>query len=270
MVDHLVDFFDETAPTYDSWAGGQHGRVAARLTELATPQKGEFALDVGTGTGLVAHLLAPAVSPGTVIGVDLSETMLSIARSKGNRVKFLGMAAEQLVFKPETFDLVTMGDSLTYFADPIEALAEAVRILRVGGRLALSCQRRSLSTPAQDLFFQGLVPLARRHYLSVPRFSSERARFGEPDVLPQILTTAGFDVLKITELVTGGRSRGAREWTELMAEAGPLPFTLIRSLGPRLRAEFEAEIESAMDSLGDPDDAFRYHHSYVMVIARKR
>jgi len=269
MVDHLVDFFDDIAPAYDSWAGGQHGRVATRLAELAAPRKGEFVLDVGTGTGVVAHLVAQNVSPGTVIGVDLSEKMLSIARTKGDRVKFLGMAAEQLVFRPETFDLVTMGDSLTYFADPIEALAESVRVLRVGGRLALSCQRRSLSTPAQDLFFQGLVPMARRHYLSVPRFSSERARFGEPDVLPQILVSAGFEVIKITEMVTGGRAPNAREWTELMAGAGPLPFTLIRSLGPHLRIELEAEIEAAMESLGDPDDAFRYHHSYLMAVARK-
>ena len=77
MVDHLVDFFDRIAPSYDSWAGGQHERVAARLVDLASPQKGEQALDVGTGTGLVAHLLAPRVSPGTVIGIDLSDNMLA-------------------------------------------------------------------------------------------------------------------------------------------------------------------------------------------------
>ena len=270
MIDHLVDFFDEIAPIYDAWAGGQHGRVAARLVELAAPKQGEYVLDVGTGTGVVAHLVASAVSPGTVIGVDLSERMLSIARSKGTRVKFLGMAAEHLVLKPETFDLITMGDALTYFADPNEALAEAARVLRVGGRLALSCQRRSLSTRAQDLFFQGLVPLARRHYLSLPRYSSERARFGEPDVLPQILVAAGFEVVKLTEMVTGGRARNAREWTDLMAGAGPLPYTLINSLGPALRAELEAEVEAAMVSLGDPDETFRYHHSYVMAVARKR
>ena len=40
MIDHLVDFFDRIAPSYDSWAGGQHERVAARLVEWATPQKG--------------------------------------------------------------------------------------------------------------------------------------------------------------------------------------------------------------------------------------
>ena len=271
MVDHLVDFFDRIAPVYDTWAGGQHGRVAGRLVDLATPSKNEHVLDVGTGTGLVAHLVAPRVSPGLVIGIDLSDNMLSIARSRrAKNVQFLGMAAEHLVFRPASFDLVTMGETLAYLADPTEALAEANRVLRTGGRLAVSCQRRSLSTRAQELFFQGLVPLARRHYLSLPRYTSERSRFGEPDQLPQVLADAGFEVTRLTELVTGGRASDARDWTELMAGAGPLPYTLIRTLGPRYRNELEAQVEAAMASLGDPDDAFRYHHSYVLAVATKR
>jgi ubiquinone/menaquinone biosynthesis C-methylase UbiE len=271
MVDHLVDFFDRIAPVYDTWAGGQHARIAARLVDLASPAKHEHVLDVGTGTGLVAHLVGPKVSPGTVIGIDLSENMLRIARIKqAKNMQFVGMAAEHLVFRPGTFDLLTMGEALAYFADPTTALGEAHRVLKPGGRLAVSCQRRSLNTRAQDLFFQGLGPLARRHYLSLPRFSSDRARFGEPDVLPQILAEAGFEVTRMSETITGGRATDAREWTELMAGAGPLPYTLIRSLGPRYRDELEAEVEAAMASLGDPDDAFRYHHSYLLAVATRQ
>jgi ubiquinone/menaquinone biosynthesis C-methylase UbiE len=270
MVDHLVDFFDQIAPVYDGWAGAQHTRVAARLVELVAPQKGEHALDVATGTGLVAHLVASKVSPGPVIGIDLSDHMLSIARSKkGKNLQFLGMAAERLVFKPATFDVVTMGEALAYLADPADALAEAHRVMKSGGRIAVSCQRRSLSTRAQNLFFQGLAPLARRHYLSFPRYSSDRARLGEPDVLPHMLEAAGFEITKMTEMVTGGRTKDAREWTDMMAGAGPLPYTLIKALGPRYRSELESEVEAAMASLGDPDEAFRYHHSYLMAVAQK-
>src|SRR5437899_5196381 len=270
MVDHLVDFFDRIAPVYDTWAGGVHRTVDGGLVDLAAPIKPELVLDVGTGTGLVAHLVAPRVSPGLVMGIDLSENMLSIARAhKTKNVQFVGMAAEHLVFRPAMFDLVTMGEALAYFADPTTALAEANRVLRPGGRLAVSCQRRSLSTRAQDLFFQGLAPLARRHYLSFPRYSSDRSQFGEPRFLPQLLESAGFKVDLLTELVTGGRTENSREGANLMAGAGPLPYTLIRALCPRYRLELEAEVDEARDSLGDPDDAFRYHHSYLMVVATK-
>ena len=66
-----------------------------------------------------------------------------------------------------------------------------------------------------------------------------------------------------------GAAGNAAEIT-VVAGAGPLPYTLIRALGPRYRDELEAEVESAMESLGDPDDAYRYHHSYLIAVARKR
>src|SRR5579859_1340010 len=123
MVDHLVDFFDRIAPAYDAWAGGLHGKVASALVALAAPQKGEHVLDVGTGTGACAHLAAARVGKGNVIGIDLSDRMLVTARKAARKnTLFMSMAAERLVFKPETFDLVIMGEALVYLSDPKRAL----------------------------------------------------------------------------------------------------------------------------------------------------
>ena len=61
----------------------------------------------------------------------------------------------------------------------------------------------------------------------------------------------------------GGTQRAQRD-------AGPRKRGEGNALLPFARPELEAEVESAMDSLGDPDDAFRYHHSYLMAVATRR
>ena len=65
-------------------------------------------------------------------------------------------------------------------------------------------------------------------------------------------------------MVTGGRARSPREWTDLMAGSGPLPHTLIRVLGPRLRGEFETTLAERMEDLGS--EAFRYHFAFIFAM----
>lgn len=263
LIDHLVDYYDRVAPEYESWAGGLHDRVAAKLVEVAAPKRGEAVLDVGCGTGLVTHRLAQAVGTrGSVVGIDLSARMLDLARRRSRpNTTFMAMAAERMVFRERSFDLVTYGQSLPYLVDPMASLEEAVRLLRPKGRVALSLHRRSLQTEAQDLFYKVLGDLAAAHHLRVPSHSPERSIYGERENLPRLLDELGFGRIRMTEMVTGGRPRTPREWTELMAGSGPLPNTLIRVLGPRLRTRFEEELEERMRDLGE--EAFRYHFAFI-------
>jgi len=266
LIEHLVDFYDRVAPEYDAWAGGLHGRVAAKLVDVAAPRRGGAVLDVGCGTGLVTELLAQRVGArGSVVGIDLSPRMLALARARSQpNTTFLPMAAERMVFRDRSFDLITYGQSLPYLIDPLASLEEAARLLRPGGRVALSLHRRSLQTEAQDLFYSVLGELAVRHHLRVPAHSPERSDYGEPETLARLLDEVGFKKVRITEQITGGRVRSSRDWTVLMAGSGPLPNTLLSVLGPRLRLEFETILAERMEELGD--EAFRYHFAFVFAV----
>lgn len=269
-VEHTIDFFEAFAPRYEAWAGGLHQKVAARVAELAAPRRGESVLDIGTGTGLVARSLAAKVGKkGSVVGIDVSPAMLSLAHelSAGlGNISYLLEPAEALVFKDESFDLVTLSEVLTYLLDPESALREIRRVLRPKGRLVLSLHRRSLGTEAQDVFFEVLDRFAHAHYLSVPRLPAERAEWGEQEALAALLAPAALDLKTVTQLVTGGRASTPRQWTDLMAGAGPLPHTLLSVLGPKLREELEAELSVEMERLGD--DGWRYHHAFTVAIAK--
>ena len=266
LIEHLVEFYDRVAPEYDGWAGGLHGRVAAKLVDVAAPRRGDAVLDVGCGTGLVTHRLAAGVGrKGSVVGIDLSARMLDLARQNAlPNTTFMAMAAEQMVFRDRSFDLITYGQSLPYLVDPLASLGESARLLRPGGRVALSLHRRSLHTEAQDLFYRVLGDLAIRHHLRVPEHSPERSVYGEPEKLSSLLDEVGFGRVRSTEMVTGGRVRTPREWTELMAGSGPLPNTLLSVLGPRLRSEFETILAEGMEQLGD--GAFRYHFAFIFAV----
>lgn len=265
-MDASVAFFDSFAPEYDSWAGGLHDRLAKRLVEWVDPLAAEVVLDVGCGTGLVANRSAELVGPwGSVLGLDVSVEMLKRAQGSAlpNTSYHLIDVDSGLPFQTGTFDLVTFGDALDYLRDPFTALERARRLLHRGGRVGLSLRRRSLITEAQSVFFNLLDELADVHPLVIPEPERFRYELGEPDVISEMLQDAGFRELRITEMVTGMRTRSATAWIDLMKGAGPLPHALLSTLGPFRRRQLEEALACEMQRLRD--DAFLYHEGFVFV-----
>ena len=101
---------------------------------------GGIALDVGSGPGNVTASLARAAGPdGLALGVDISEPMLAraVRAEAGPRVGFLRADAQRLPFRDETFDAALSIAMLQLIPNPSAALAEMVRVLRPGARMAV-------------------------------------------------------------------------------------------------------------------------------------
>lgn len=189
----LLDRLPEAAVA--SFAGVGHH------LDLADLEPGERVLDLGSGSGTDAFAAAELVGPGGhVVGVDLTPgQILKAQRLNSHRhLRFHRARIEALPFMDESFDAVLSNGVLNLSPEKWQAFREAARVLRPGGRLALSdivTDRRILArTAAQaDLWAACIAGAAQRDdYLdaitdaglelvsvrenTAYRFASERAR----------------------------------------------------------------------------------------------
>ena len=206
-------------PYHDAW-GSLTTQAVPSLLDAVRAESGTRLLDVATGPGYVAA--AAAGRGASVVAVDFSEAMLAEARRQHPGIDFRSGDAEALPFPEASFDAVVMSFGLLHLARPDQALAEAYRVLRPGGRLAFTVWDR----PEQAVAFGIVLGAVQRHgRMDVPlppgppffRFSdpaeSRRALLGlgfrspEVVVVPQVWRLGSLDAL--FEVMRGGTVRTA-------------------------------------------------------------
>jgi ubiquinone/menaquinone biosynthesis C-methylase UbiE len=136
-------FFDRAAVGWDerTGAGGPEHLTALATALLHVTPAPERALDLGTGTGEAALLVAREFPLASVRGIDLSEEMITEARGKvgldpDGRVAFKVGDAAEIPWPEDSFDLVCQVNVPAFFA-------EIARVLRPGGTVIIASSRRS-------------------------------------------------------------------------------------------------------------------------------
>ncbi|MFH0916352.1 MAG: bifunctional demethylmenaquinone methyltransferase/2-methoxy-6-polyprenyl-1,4-benzoquinol methylase UbiE [bacterium] len=220
----IREMFDGIADSYDRlndlMTAGLHHRWREMGVMLAGLGPGGSALDVCCGTGDFAFALRKAVGPeGRVVGVDVSEEMLRVAREKSGRnqlyVEFRTGDVLDLAFpsgeRPGAgFDACTVGFGIRNVADIEKAFSEMRRVCRPGGRvvcLEITQPRIPVFKQFYDLWFDHAVPrlgkLAARDYSAYSYLPASVRRFPDPDELKRLMGNAGLVNVRY-EILAGG------------------------------------------------------------------
>ena len=127
--------FNRIAPSWDEMRTPEaFASLEAALDSIETPPT--RALDLGTGTGRAAFILARRYPNADVVGADLATAMLEEARNRtppelASRVRFEEADAERLPYPDESFDLVTLANMIPFFD-------ELARVTAPGGSVVFS------------------------------------------------------------------------------------------------------------------------------------
>ena len=159
-------------------------------------------LDVGCGSGWAARLMAHRARDGRVIGIDVSDEMVRLARDESveyQNVEFQVASAEQLPFDDREFTHAFSMESLYYYMDIGRALKEIKRVLKPGGLFVAVVDLYRENEPSHQWIEMLKVPV---HLLSAVEYCSlfERAGFVnvrderllDPTPVPAIYTGKTF------------------------------------------------------------------------------
>lgn len=216
----VEQMFDRIAHSYDllnhslSFGIDRHWRNAAiRSLRPYSPQR---ILDVATGTGDFALLAAAQLHPTHLLGIDLSEGMLSVARKKvagtplESIIEFRKDDCMQLSLPDASFDAVTVAYGIRNFEDLDRGLREMRRILRPGGRLVIIELTVPRRFPMKQLFWAyshiymplvgRLISKDKAAYRYLP---ATMEAFPQGETMQGILEKAGFTEVRFRRYTFG-------------------------------------------------------------------
>jgi ubiquinone/menaquinone biosynthesis C-methylase UbiE len=222
-----------------------------RLVERLELDQGARVLDVGCGTGRLARWIAERLGPrASVVGIDPLEHRISVARSHAGAARFeVGQAEDLGAFEDSSFDAVCLSSVLHWVADKARALAEIRRVLRPGGRVAVT-------TLPQELSRAGTVGLVLQPLLQRPPYADrvERSVGRRGCTSTELVSLVLESRLELVELHVAQTASGHDSGEAFVEFAEASSFGSFLAMVPeQLRASLRADLVAAFESQRGPD-----------------
>jgi ubiquinone/menaquinone biosynthesis C-methylase UbiE len=236
----IADGFSRAAATYDQIGPPIFTSFGQRLVELAHLPEGAHVLDVAAGRGAILFPAAERVgASGNVVGIDLAERMVKETRKEIHKrqithASMYCMDAEQLPFSAASFDVVCCGFALFFLPHPERALQEWLRVLKPGGRIAVSTWGK---TDERWSWYGDLLKSYPLNWQAAPWFKFQA--LNNADALHTALSQAGFTQISISEEVREFVYANEEEWWAAQWSHGMRH--LLETLSPPILERFKSD-----------------------------
>jgi SAM-dependent methyltransferase len=224
--------------------------VSRWLIEHLELEDGVTVLELAAGPGDTGFLAAKAIGPmGTLISSDSSPEMVEVARRRAaelsiGNVEFRVLEAEWLDLAAASVDAVVCRWGYMLLADPEAALRETRRVLRPGGRVALSAWTQPALNPALTTMASVLVELG--HVSPPPPGSPGPFSFAEPGHLNELLLTAGFGDVELDAVDFSFSFASLDEYFEQQSDCSPSARATLAGLSPADHTAFRDALDERM------------------------
>lgn len=249
--------------------------LTVRLLERAGIASGMHVLDIGSGSGDVAFLVAGRVGPhGSVTGVDRDPAQVVFAEQRAQaagltNVKFLAADFREFELSGGV-DAIVGRLVLMYAADPLDALRRALRNLRAGGVIALQESVIDYTGPVLIEPLDCLAGKAVEWFRAGFRHAGVHPRMGLR--LPGLMKAAGLDPSSELEMVVPIQQGPDGELFSILTSVVRSQLAAIVASGAATEAEIDIEtLEQRMIADAPPEGVVGYFNSgHVGAWARKR
>jgi SAM-dependent methyltransferase len=210
-------------------------------------------LDVCTGHGVLA--LAATERGAKVCAIDFSEAMVAAARRNAPSVDCRQGDAQDLPYPDNTFDAVVCGYGILHVPEPDRALAEMRRVLRPGGRVAISVWERP--SPANGFgLLLGTVKAHGRVDVPLPH-GPDFFQFGDPEDMKAALAQAEFSDVAATTVAQMLQLKTATGLVNLVLQGGVRIKALLVAQDSAALSAINVAVAEGMDQLFRKGDRFQ-------------
>jgi SAM-dependent methyltransferase len=236
--------WEAKAGGYSDFFAPLTARTAVPLLDAAGVAEGSRVLDVATGPGVVA---AAAVARGaSVVGVDVAPAMLALARRRVPDAELVEGDAELLPFDDGEFDAAVANFLILHVGRPERVAAEMARVVRPGGRVALTVWDAPARARLFGLFLDAVAAAGATPPADLPA-GPDFFRFSDDAEFEALLRGAGLEDASVqTVPLTIRVADGDELWDGLMGGGVRTPMLIAgqpEAIRRRIRSELDAALE---------------------------